>query len=120
MWSQEVSVYFARLLDVGLVGPIDCNPPLGLYLECFSEESPVVGMPSDHRFARLPKVSLTQLKDEPFILTSAKNSPNYRSLISRMCERAGFVPQVVQESDRPPTAAQYLPAAFAISSFPAH
>jgi DNA-binding transcriptional LysR family regulator len=118
--SQQLEALLARTLDVGLVGPIDGKTPLGLYLECFSEESPVVGMPSDHRFARLPKVSLTQLKDEPFILTSAKNSPNYRSLISRMCGRAGFVPRVVQEVDRARTGVQYVAAGFGISIFAEH
>ena len=118
--SQQREALLARTLDVGLVGPIDGKPPPGLYLESFSEESPVVGLPSDHRFARLPKVSLAQLKDEPFILTSEKNSPSYRSLISRMCERAGFVPKVVQEVDRARTGVQYVAAGFGISIFAEH
>jgi DNA-binding transcriptional LysR family regulator len=118
--SQQLEALLARTLDVGLVGPISGKPPLGLRLECFSEEWPFVGMPSDHRFARLPKVALAQLKDEPFIFTSEKNSPNYRSLIARMCERAGFVPRVVQEVDRARTGVQYVAAGFGISIFAEH
>jgi DNA-binding transcriptional LysR family regulator len=118
--SQQMEALLARTVDVGLVGPIDGKPPPGLYLEAFSEESPVVGLPSDHRFARLTKVSLAQLKDESFIFTSEKNSPNYRSLISRMCERAGFVPRVVQEVDRARTGVQYVAAGFGISIFAEH
>jgi DNA-binding transcriptional LysR family regulator len=118
--SQQLEALLARTVDVGLVGPIDGKPPPGLYLEAFSEESTVVGLPSDHRFARLPKVSLAQLKDESFVLTSEKNSPNYRSLISRMCERAGFVPRVVQEVDRARTGVQYVAAGFGISIFAEH
>jgi DNA-binding transcriptional LysR family regulator len=118
--SQQLEALLARTLDVGLVGPIAKKPPSGLCLECFSEEWPFVGMPSDHRFARLSKVSLAQLKDEPFILTSEKNSPNYRSLIARMCERAGFVPKVVQEVDRARTGVQYVAAGFGISIFAEH
>jgi DNA-binding transcriptional LysR family regulator len=118
--SQQLEALLARTVDVGLVGPIDGKPPPGLYLEAFSEESPVVGLPSDHRFARLPKVSLAQLKDESFVLTSEKNSPSYRSLISRMCERAGFVPRVVQEVDRARTGVQYVAAGFGISIFAEH
>jgi DNA-binding transcriptional LysR family regulator len=60
------------------------------------------------------------LKDESFIFTSEKNSPNYRSLISRMCERAGFVPRVVQEVDRARTGVQYVAAGFGISIFAEH
>ncbi|MBV8225032.1 MAG: LysR family transcriptional regulator [Verrucomicrobia bacterium] len=118
--SQQLEALLARTLDVGLVGPISGKPPPGLRLECFSEEWPFVGMPNDHRFARLPKVALAQLKDEPFIFTSEKNSPNYRSLIARMCERAGFVPKVVQEVDRARTGVQYVAAGFGISIFAEH
>ena len=118
--SQQLDALLARTLDVGLVGPISGKPPPGLRLECFSEEWPFVGMPNDHRFARLPKVALAQLKDEPFIFTSEKNSPSYRSLISRMCERAGFVPRVVQEVDRARTGVQYVAAGFGISIFAEH
>ena len=118
--SQQLEALVARTLDVGLVGPIAGKTPPGLRLECFSEEWPFVGMPSDHRFARLHKVALAQLKDEPFIFTSEKNSPNYRSLISRMCERAGFIPRVVQEVDRARTGVQYVAAGFGISIFAEH
>jgi DNA-binding transcriptional LysR family regulator len=118
--SQQLEALLARTLDVGLVGPISGKPPPGLRLECFSEEWPFVGMPNDHRFARLPKVALAQLKDEPFIFTSEKNSPSYRSLISRMCERAGFIPRVVQEVDRARTGVQYVAAGFGISIFAEH
>jgi DNA-binding transcriptional LysR family regulator len=118
--SQQLEALLARTLDVGLVGPIAGKTPSGLRLECFSEEWPFVGMPNDHRFARLHKVALAQLKDEPFIFTSEKNSPSYRSLISRMCERAGFVPRVVQEVDRARTGVQYVAAGFGISIFAEH
>ena len=118
--SQQLDALLARTLDVGLVGPIAGKTPPGLRLECFSEEWPFVGMPNDHRFARLQKVALAQLKDEPFILTSEKNSPSYRSMISRMCERAGFVPRVVQEVDRARTGVQYVAAGFGISIFAEH
>jgi DNA-binding transcriptional LysR family regulator len=118
--SQQLEALLARTLDVGLVGPIAGKTPPGLRLECFSEEWPFVGMPNDHRFARLQKVALAELKDEPFILTSEKNSPSYRSMISRMCERAGFVPRVVQEVDRARTGVQYVAAGFGISIFAEH
>jgi DNA-binding transcriptional LysR family regulator len=118
--SQQLEALLARTLDVGLVGPIAGKTPPGLRIECFSEEWPFVGLPNDHRFARLHKVALAQLKDEPFIFTSEKNSPSYRSMISRMCERAGFVPRVVQEVDRARTGVQYVAAGFGISIFAEH
>jgi DNA-binding transcriptional LysR family regulator len=118
--SQQLEALLARTLDVGLVGPIYGKPPPGLYLECFAEESPVVGMPTDHRLAGKQNISLSDLRDEPFIFTSEKNSPNYRSWVSSMCDRAGFTPRVVQEVDRARTGVQYVAAGFGISIFAEH
>jgi DNA-binding transcriptional LysR family regulator len=118
--SQQFEALLDRRLDVGLVGPIYGKPPLGLYLECFAEESPVAGMPSDHPLARKPAVAVRELRNEPFIFTSEKNSPNYRSWVSSMCDRAGFTPRVVQEVDRARTGVQYVAAGFGISIFAEH
>ncbi|MBV9275651.1 MAG: LysR family transcriptional regulator [Verrucomicrobia bacterium] len=118
--SQQLEALLDRRLDVGLVGPIYGKPPPGLYLECFAEESPVAGMPSDHPLARKPAVAVRELRNEPFIFTSEKNSPNYRSWVSSMCDRAGFTPRVVQEVDRARTGVQYVAAGFGISIFAEH
>ncbi len=118
--SQQMEALLARSLDIGLVGPIDGKPPPGLRLECISEEDPMVGVPNDHPIAKLDWVSLAQLRDEPFIFTSSKNSPNYRAWLSRLFNRAGFTPRVVQEVDRARTGVQYVAAGFGISIFAEH
>jgi DNA-binding transcriptional LysR family regulator len=118
--SQQLEALLARTLDVGLVGPIEGKPPPGLRLECITEEDPMIGVPNDHPAATMTSVSLAKLRDEPFIFTSSKNSPNYRAWVSRMCYRAGFTPRVVQEVDRARTGVQYVAAGFGISIFPEH
>jgi DNA-binding transcriptional LysR family regulator len=118
--SQQMEALLARTLDIGLVGPIDGKPPPGLRLECITEENPMVGVSSDHPIAKMDSVSLTQLRDEPFIFTSSKNSPNYRAWLSRLFDRAGFTPRIVQEVDRARTGVQYVAAGFGISIFSEH
>jgi DNA-binding transcriptional LysR family regulator len=118
--SQQMESLIARTLDVGLVGPIDGKPPPGLRLECITEENPVVGAPNDHPIAKMDSVSLVQLRDEPFIFTSSKNSPNYRAWLSRLFNQAAFTPKIVQEVDRARTGVQYVAAGFGISIFPEH
>src|SRR5260370_7091873 len=118
--SQQMEAVLARTLEIGLVGPIDGNPPPGLRVECITEEDPMVGVPSDHPIARMDSVSLAQLRDEPFIFTSSKNSPNYRAWLSRLFSRAGFTPRVVQEVDRARTGVRYIAAAFGIPLFSEH
>jgi DNA-binding transcriptional LysR family regulator len=118
--SQQLEALLARTLDIGLIGPIDGKPPPGLRLECITEEDPMVGVPNDHPVAKLASVSVGQLRDEPFIFTSSKNSPSYRAWLSRLFHRAGFTPRVVQEVDRARTGVQYVAAGFGISIFPEH
>jgi DNA-binding transcriptional LysR family regulator len=118
--SQQLEALLGRTLDIGLVGPIDGKPPPGLRFECITEENPMLGVPGDHPLARMASVPLARLRNEPFIFTSSKNSPNYRAWLSRLCHRAGFTPRVVQEVDRARTVVQYVAAGFGISIFPEH
>jgi DNA-binding transcriptional LysR family regulator len=118
--SQQMEALLARTLDIGLVGPIDGKPLPGLRLESLTEEDPMVGVSNDHPLARVDHISLGQLRDESFIFTSSKNSPNYRAWLSRLFSQAGFSPKVVQEVDRARTGVQYVAAGFGISIFPEH
>ena len=118
--SAQLEALSSHRLDVGLVGPIDGKPPVGLKVECLVEEEPLVGVPSDHPLASRSYVRLAQLKDESFILTSRENAPSYRSWLARLCQRAGFSPKVVQEVDRARTGVQYVAAGFGVSIFGEH
>jgi DNA-binding transcriptional LysR family regulator len=113
--SQQLEALLAGKLDVGLVGPIEGKAPPGLKLECIAEERPMIGLPVDHQLADRPSLSLTQLRDEPFIFTSRANSPSYRVYLQRLCAQAEFTPRVVQEVDRARTGVQYVAAGFGIS-----
>src|SRR6516225_6392731 len=43
--SEQLEALSSHRLDVGLVGPIDGKPPVGLKVECLVEEEPLVGVP---------------------------------------------------------------------------
>ena len=118
--SAQLEALATHRLDLGVVGAIDGNPPVGLHVECIAEEEPLVAVPSDHALADHPFVRLSQLKGEGFILTSRENAPSYRAWLARLCYRAGFTPRVVQEVDRARTAVQYVAAGFGISIFGEH
>ena len=52
---------------------------------------------ASHVLARRRKVSLLQLRDEPFVLFSRKASPDYYTRIVEMCGAQGFYPKVRHE-----------------------
>jgi DNA-binding transcriptional LysR family regulator len=118
--SAQLEALSTHRLDLGVVGAIDGKPPVGLHVECIVQEEPMVGVPSDHVLANRTFVRLQQLKGERFILTSRENAPSYRSWLARLCHRAGFTPNVVQEVDRARTGVQYVAAGFGISIFGEH
>jgi len=60
----------------------------------------VAVFPEDHRLARKEgKVSLSDLKEEHWVMPSRIRSPGFRVQIDDLCVAAGFRPRVVQESD---------------------
>lgn len=93
----------ARLLD----GSLDLGvlrPPVspGLELRTIEAEPLVLAVPTDHRLAELPTVSLSDLADEGFVAYADSHSA-VNEAVSRTCRAAGFVPRV--EHEAPGTAA---------------
>ena len=70
-----------------------------IVLDWFRIQTGTLGVvvPSDHRIARRKAIGLAELADQPFVVVPrASTSPGY-GLIHRLCENAGFEPQIVQE-----------------------
>lgn len=118
--SEQIEALLDRKLDVGFIGALEDKPPPGLSVECIAEERPVLGVPSDHRFAGRAAVRLSDLRDEAFVFTSRRNSPNFRAWLTRLFEQGGFTPKIVQEVDRARTGVQYVAAGFGLSIFAEH
>lgn len=82
-------------LDLGFVhtrGGPDALQAVLVHSEPF-----VCCLPADHPAARRRRVSLAQLRDEPFVLFSRKASPDYYNGIVALCAQAGFHPRVRHE-----------------------
>lgn len=58
----------------------------------------VVALPVRHRLAAKDKVSLEDVRDEPFIDYTADEVPGLHALTSVVFEEAGFTPRVAQEA----------------------
>lgn len=82
-------------IDLGFLRPPLVNALLGV--EILVRERLIVGLPHGHRMARQDVVALRDLAEEPFVLYTPGRSPLYGQVLGA-CERAGFVPRVVQHS----------------------
>jgi DNA-binding transcriptional LysR family regulator len=75
----------------------------GLTVLPLSHDDLVMAMHRSHPQAAQERVSLSSFKDDPFICYPAKDSLGIGiyGKILQLCERAGFVPQIVQEALEP-------------------
>ena len=64
-------------------------------------------------------MALRELAREKFIFTSRQDAPAYTPWLLALCQRAGFEPEIALETDRSPSALNYVAAGFGVAIFPA-
>ena len=96
--QQEVA--FSRgEIDAGVT-----RPPFGkkqareLNVKIILREPLLIAVPFDHSFAA-KRVKIESLSEEPFILFHREGAPTVHDTIFGMCQKQGFVPKVIYESD---------------------
>ena len=114
--AEQVPEMLSRRLDVGLV-----RPPLtdsGLNVTVLVEEKFVAVLPRTHRLARLGRLPLRRLADEPFILFPRRLGPRLYDPIVAACQQAGFSPRVIQEAMHVPTIVSLVAAGVGVALLP--
>ena len=86
-------------LDLGVLRPPAVGE--GLSLRTLEVEPHALAIPADHRLAVEPVVALADLRTEPFVAYSARDSAVNEAVL-RSCREAGFVPH--REHEAPSTA----------------
>lgn len=86
-------------LDLGVLRPPAVGE--GLSLRTIEVEQLVLAVPADHRLAVEPVISMTDLRNEPFIAYGNRDSAVNEAVL-RSCRQAGFVPH--REHEAPGTA----------------
>lgn len=83
-------------IDVGfLIGPLEIP---GIQTFCAAIERIVVILPRRHHLADRPHLSISDLRDEKFILGTESGWREFRQYIFNICIKSGFAPNVVQEA----------------------
>ena len=73
-----------------------------------------LALPKSHPLANKPDISLSLLKEEPFIGLN-RMQPNYGDWLLKACRRAGFKPRIVKEADGAASALAFVAAGFGVA-----
>jgi DNA-binding transcriptional LysR family regulator len=87
-------------LDCGLIGGVPAKHSSDLKFLVWKTERWLVGLPERHPSSVKAVLSLQELRNEKWVLTSRATAPAFRERIDKLCTAAGFRPRVVLESDR--------------------
>ncbi|WP_369206641.1 LysR family transcriptional regulator [Streptomyces sp. PU-14G] len=83
-------------LDLGFVRSPVTRP--GVRTRVIAEEELVCALASDHPLARQERIAVADLAAEPFVSFPANAGSSLRDVTFLTCERAGYLPRVVQEA----------------------
>lgn len=93
--QDQIDALLAEELDLGLVHT-DRLPPALTSQPLYSEPF-LACLPAGHPLARLKRIPLARLSDQPFILFSRRGSPDYHARIVEICRQHGFYPRLQHE-----------------------
>jgi DNA-binding transcriptional LysR family regulator len=118
--SQQLEELRERRLDVGLMGAWLPLENAELESVVIAEEPLIAALPEDHSLAQRRSLQLAALAHEKFVLASQQNASGYNRWLIRICEKAGFKPQIARESyRRTTTVLNYVAAGFGVTIVPA-
>jgi DNA-binding transcriptional LysR family regulator len=91
----------------------------GLVIEMVLREPFVAVLPERHRLAKMKNIPVAKLKGEPFVFYQRRMGPVAYDKTMHLCKRAGFEPQIVQDTPQWPTAIRLIAAGLGVSITPA-
>ena len=94
--AEQVHALLRGDLDVGFMRGAEKDARL--HVELFAREPLVIAVNRDHACARARQVRLSALAGEPWVLFPRAIAPQLYDQVVGLCRRAGFAPNVVQES----------------------
>jgi DNA-binding transcriptional LysR family regulator len=95
---QQVEALHEKRLDVGFLRPPIEDESLSLMV--LTREPFVVAVSAAHPLSRQPQVPLRRLAGEAFVLFPRQAAPGFYDQVIRLCQRAGFSPNIAQEASQ--------------------
>lgn len=115
---QSIQGVLDGTLDAGIIRtPILQMTPLRLLLA--EEDRMVLMIPFDHHLQKESGIRLEDLRDERFVMYDEEAVPNLRAVAIMACQKAGFLPNIVQEATHVHSLASLVEGGIGIGLVPA-
>lgn len=101
--AEQLRAFEKDELDLSFVRELRLPAEAGLHRVPIRDCPVMAVLPTGHPQARSKVVRLAELGTLPFVALSEELYPGTRAHLKRVCQRAGFAPQIVHEVDRAPT-----------------
>jgi DNA-binding transcriptional LysR family regulator len=114
---EQAEALARNRIDLGFVHPPVPDRALFAF-DRVADERFVVAMPARHRLASRKRVPAAELAKEKFVLFPRALAPGCFDAIQRICQAAGFKPEVVHESNEISVSLKLIPVVGAVTLFP--
>jgi DNA-binding transcriptional LysR family regulator len=94
---EQLNKIMERTLDLGILRKPDIKVPNGILISEWHRTPLVVAIQEDHPLARRASLSLSQLKNEPFVIYPREAGTGLYWQFTDLCANAGFRPRVARE-----------------------
>ena len=101
--QAQIDDLLAHRIDLGFIRPTTLMHDARLATLVVQREPLLAAVHSDHPLATQPTMSLADLRDQPFVLYSARLGSGLREQTLALCAQAGFAPRIAQEVHEMPT-----------------
>jgi DNA-binding transcriptional LysR family regulator len=115
---EQLHGLLERTLDLAILRKPEVRVPAGIEINEWYRAPLVVALQQDHPLARRPSVSLSQLKEEPFVTYPREAGTGLYWQILDICAHAGFRPRVAREVLEPSTIIGLVAAGVGVAIVP--
>jgi DNA-binding transcriptional LysR family regulator len=116
--QEQVVALESGAADIGFMRTPGTSTPT-LHLESILREPICVALPAGHRLGDRARIELAWLKDEAFVASPRLLGQGFHDQLIRLCQAAGFLPNIVQQARQLQTLVALVASGFGIALVPA-
>jgi DNA-binding transcriptional LysR family regulator len=116
--QEQMAALMDRRIDLGFVPLPVVNLVPDLQFETVRDVDLAVALPPGHRLAKLRRLTLRNLVQEPFVLLNRSSAALLHDWVLNLCREAGFEAQIVKEANSPASILELVSAGFGVALLP--